>query len=204
MRRTKEDAERTRQQLMDVALRVFSARGYSATRLSDIADEAGVTRGAVYWHFGSKKGLLFAILEEMANPYIQTAMEVLKSELEPGSKIRELVRRVMDATDKSEAFLAHRQLAMRFMAENPRGFEDFHKHISRDMRKLTRLLTGVIREGQRTREIRSDVDARIITGTVGAVLRGSAMMKSERHLDLLPRGTSDTVMDLVMKGLEPR
>ena len=116
MRRTKEEAEQTRRQLMDAALRVFSARGYSAARLSDIAAEAGVTRGAVYWHFGSKKGLLFAILKETVNPYIQTATEVLEGDLDPGRKIREMVRRVMDATDESEAFLAHRQLAMRFMA----------------------------------------------------------------------------------------
>ncbi|MFH1313906.1 MAG: TetR family transcriptional regulator [Candidatus Eisenbacteria bacterium] len=204
MRRTKEEAEQTRQHLMDVALRVFSTRGYSAARLSDIAADAGVTRGAVYWHFGSKKGLLFAILKEMANPHIQTAMEVLESELEPGRKIREMVCRVMDATDESEAFLAHRQLAMRFMVESPGGFEEFHKHVSRETGKLTRLLLGVIREGQSRGEIRSDVDAKIITGTIGAVLRGSAMMKSVRHLDLLPRGTSRKVVDLVMKGLEPR
>lgn len=204
MRRTKEEAERTRRQLMDVALRAFSARGYSAARLSDIAGEVGVTRGAVYWHFGSKKGLLFAILKEMANPYIQTATEVLESDLEPGLKIRELVRRVMDATDKSKAFLAHHQLAMRFMAENPHGFEDFHRHIARDMKKLTRLLTGAIRDAQSTGAVRSDVDPKIVTGIIGAVLRGSAMMKSVKHLDLLPVGSSDEVVDLVMKGIEPR
>jgi TetR/AcrR family acrAB operon transcriptional repressor len=204
MRRTKEEAEETRQQLMDAALKVFSARGYSAARLSDIAAEAGVTRGAVYWHFGSKEGLLFAILTEMANPYIQTAMEVLGSDLGPGRKIRELVCRVKDATDNSEAFLAHRELAMRFMAEHPHGFEEYHRHISRDMKKLTGQITDVILDGQRSGEIRADADARIITGVIAAVLRGSAMMKNVKGMDLLPKGSSGTVVDLIMGGLEPR
>ena len=49
-----------------------------------------------------------------------------------------------------------------------------------------------------------DVDASIITGIIAAVLRGSAMMRSMKGIDLLPRGTSETVVDVIMKGLEPR
>jgi TetR/AcrR family acrAB operon transcriptional repressor len=48
MRRTKEDAEQTRQDLLDAALTIFSKKGYTATRLEDIAKVAGVTRGAIY------------------------------------------------------------------------------------------------------------------------------------------------------------
>jgi TetR/AcrR family acrAB operon transcriptional repressor len=189
---------------MDVALRVFSTRGYSAARLSDIAAEAGVTRGAVYWHFKNKQGLLFAILTEMANPFVQTATEVLDSDLEPGRKIRELVRRVKDANDNSETFLDQREVALRFMAEHPHGIDEFHKHIFRDMERLTGRITDTIRRGQRSGQIRDDVDASIMTGLIAAVLRGSAMMKAMKGLDLLPRGTSDQMVDLLMKGLETR
>ena len=44
MRRTKEEAEQTRQKLLDAALTVFSQKGYTATRLEDVARMAGVTR----------------------------------------------------------------------------------------------------------------------------------------------------------------
>lgn len=64
MRRTKEDAEQTRQDLLDAALTIFSQKGYTATRLEDIAKAAGVTRGAIYHHFGSKSDLFLALLEE--------------------------------------------------------------------------------------------------------------------------------------------
>ncbi|QKN80271.1 acrEF/envCD operon transcriptional regulator [Scandinavium goeteborgense] len=53
-RKTKEDALITRQQLLDAAIEQFSLRGVSSTTLTDIADAAGVTRGAVYWHFNNK------------------------------------------------------------------------------------------------------------------------------------------------------
>ncbi|MCA6914082.1 multidrug efflux transporter transcriptional repressor AcrR [Pectobacterium versatile] len=53
-RKTKKQAQETRQHILDTALRVFSEHGVSATSLSDIATAAGVTRGAIYWHFKNK------------------------------------------------------------------------------------------------------------------------------------------------------
>lgn len=56
-RKTKADAMLTRQQLIEAAITQFALRGVSETTLTDIADAAGVTRGAVYWHFTSKAEL---------------------------------------------------------------------------------------------------------------------------------------------------
>lgn len=56
-RKTKRQAQETRQQIIDAALRLFTVHGVSATSLSDIATEAGVTRGAIYWHFKNKVDL---------------------------------------------------------------------------------------------------------------------------------------------------
>ncbi len=53
MRRTREEAEATRQAIMQKGLELFSGRGVSATRLRDIAKEAGLTRGAMKWHFNN-------------------------------------------------------------------------------------------------------------------------------------------------------
>ncbi len=62
MRRTKADAEQTRMQLMQMAVKVFKDKGYVRTRLDDIAKAAGVTRGAIYHHFGNKAKLFKAIM----------------------------------------------------------------------------------------------------------------------------------------------
>ena len=56
-RKTKEDALKTRQLLIESAIRQFAQHGVANTTLADIADAAGVTRGAVYWHFASKTEL---------------------------------------------------------------------------------------------------------------------------------------------------
>ena len=56
VRRTKEAAAITREQLLDAAERVFRERGVAGSSLAQIAAEAGVTRGAVYWHFRDANG----------------------------------------------------------------------------------------------------------------------------------------------------
>ena len=63
-RKTKEEAQKTRQLLIEAAITQFSTRGVSSTTLTDVADAAGVTRGAVYWHFTSKSELFNAIWEQ--------------------------------------------------------------------------------------------------------------------------------------------
>ncbi|MDS7773050.1 TetR family transcriptional regulator, partial [Klebsiella oxytoca] len=55
-RKTKQQALETRQHILDVALRLFSQQGVSSTSLAAIAKAAGVTRGAIYWHFKNKSG----------------------------------------------------------------------------------------------------------------------------------------------------
>lgn len=61
-RKTKRQAQETRQHILDAAIKAFSERGVSATSLNDIAALAGVTRGAIYWHFKNKAELFNEIL----------------------------------------------------------------------------------------------------------------------------------------------
>ncbi|MEG1209933.1 MAG: acrEF/envCD operon transcriptional regulator [Leclercia sp.] len=63
-RKTKAEAQKTRQVLIEAAIEQFAARGVANTTLSDIADAACLTRGAVYWHFTSKAEIFNAIWQE--------------------------------------------------------------------------------------------------------------------------------------------
>ena len=62
-KKTKEEALETRNLLLDTAEEVFNEKGVSSTTLSDIACAAGVTRGAIYWHFKNKADVFVALAE---------------------------------------------------------------------------------------------------------------------------------------------
>lgn len=79
-RRTKEDAEKTREMLLDAAEHVFLEKGVAATTLEDIARKAGMTRGAVYWHFENKQDLFDAMHARVKLPLDQSYEHVLVAE----------------------------------------------------------------------------------------------------------------------------
>ncbi|TWG79877.1 TetR family transcriptional regulator [Cupriavidus gilardii J11] len=67
-RRTKEEALETRHRILDAAEAVFHARGVARPSLADIAEAAGVTRGAIYWHFKNKSDLFAAMCDRVHLP----------------------------------------------------------------------------------------------------------------------------------------
>lgn len=75
-RRTKEDAKETRHQLLEAAQRVFAEKGVSRTSLQDIALAAGVTRGAIYWHFKNKAELFNAMMDSAVLPMEQAMQQI--------------------------------------------------------------------------------------------------------------------------------
>lgn len=73
VRRTKEEAQQTRSQILEAAEKAFYERGISRTTLAEIAGIAGVTRGAIYWHFQDKAGLIQAMLDSLHEPLDELA-----------------------------------------------------------------------------------------------------------------------------------
>lgn len=76
MRRTKEEAAETRRVILHSAETLFLDNGYENVTLEDIAVAAGVTRGAVHWHFKNKQGLLLAIRDEARQPFRDLAERI--------------------------------------------------------------------------------------------------------------------------------
>ena len=64
-RKTKQEAENTRNTILNAATQVLLVRGIARTHLNDIAREAGLTRGAIYWHFTNKADLLHTLWEDL-------------------------------------------------------------------------------------------------------------------------------------------
>lgn len=80
VRKTKEEAEQTRKDIIAAARKVFHAGGVSRSSLDKVARAAGVTRGAVYWHFRDKAELFFAMREDVFAPMIERTDAILFSE----------------------------------------------------------------------------------------------------------------------------
>jgi len=92
MRRTKEDALQTKCQLLQAAKELFNEKGFSRTTLAEIAQKAGLTRGAAYWHFKSKDEIFITVVEQALNDMTASKKQALSS---PDCSAKERLQRLL-------------------------------------------------------------------------------------------------------------
>jgi AcrR family transcriptional regulator len=79
-RKTKQEAEETRQSILHAASEVFIEHGVSNASLEMIAEKAGVTRGAIYWHFKNKADIFEALHEQLHQSLVELILEDLEKD----------------------------------------------------------------------------------------------------------------------------
>jgi AcrR family transcriptional regulator len=119
-----EQARRTRARILEVALRLFNDKGYDATSLQDIADELGLTKPAVYYHYKGKGEML----RDLAQPARQ-AMAELMARVRAARTADERVDTMI--TGLVELLIA-RQYVMRIVAQQPALRDDMHAALGVD------------------------------------------------------------------------
>lgn len=200
-RKTKEDAQVTRALILDAAERVFHRRGVSRTTLQEIAQEAGLTRGAIYWHFENKGELFHAMMERVTLPMMAGMTEITPADQErPLERIRrntasalqqivhnDQVRRVFEiATQKLEYVDELQGMRERHVAGRNECIDDTHRlmQLARD-------------KGQ----VRSDMDLRSATLGLFALIGGLKFnwLLSPGDFDLEAVGLA--VLDAYLAGI---
>ena len=83
MRRTKEEAELTRKEIVSASVKVMNQKGIALTRFQDIAKEANVTRGAIYHYFKSKNEILFAIHQSTSKKLLDLFEKHISVDIDP-------------------------------------------------------------------------------------------------------------------------
>ena len=110
VRRTKEESQETRRSIIAAARDVFYRNGVTRTTLEQIAAAAGVTRGAIYWHFTDKAELFYAMRDEVRLPLVDcsdfalaSGCEGTQSPLDPLERIEHFLEVVVGSVAKDEA-----------------------------------------------------------------------------------------------------
>ena len=123
MRRTKRESERTRRGILAAARKLFARQGVTRTTLEEIAAAAGVTRGAIYWHFADKNELFFAMREQVAVPLIDRIDLALRADgSDPVAGIERFLLDIVEALE-SDASVRQTFQIMGFKCEYVGEFE---------------------------------------------------------------------------------
>lgn len=201
MRRTKEDAQHTRESLLDAAERLFAERGVSRTSLQDIAKAAGVTRGAVYWHFQDKAELFNAMMARTTLP-MEDTLKSIDTERE-ANPLAELKASMMDVMRR----IAHDPRTQRVFdiatlkveyVEELSGIRERHLNVHGSCQSHVQATFG---RAQALGQIRADLDLRVLSLTYMALVNGLIQnwMLDQTRYEL--ERVADAGIDLFLNGL---
>jgi TetR/AcrR family acrAB operon transcriptional repressor len=182
-------------------LHVFSQHGYSATRLEDIAQAAGVTRGAVYHHFGGKEELYKALVTERSVGINQLAEELIGESGTPREILRRLLLGLFRYAGEDDEYRALLELAVSKVEVTP-GLESIMEDTIRGRRQLAKFFAELLRQGIDIGEFRSDLpveDAAL--GLVG-YLNGIGLIWIQDPKAFSIHDRSEALVDVFLKGVE--
>lgn len=199
MRRTKLETEQTRRQILDAAEECFRENGIMRTTLQVIAERAGCTRGAIYWHFTEKHDLLREVIKRTPFIFFSEA-EAVSCSTKPFSGLRHCMLRGLKEVQKNRHLRNAIELAV-FGSECPR---ELLGENSAD--KLFGLIHIAVLRGKARGEVKSDTDAETLTPLIFYVfigaLRTGTLMPGNTLLFRKGMDALNFVFDMVLEKSE--
>jgi AcrR family transcriptional regulator len=182
-RRAKEDAERTRAQILASALSLFVSKGYENTTFTDIAARLKMTKGAVYWHFASKVELLSTLIGEAIDRFCNERTARMK-DCETtfpamAEMLVEMAERIVADKKRSEFFMLM-QTGLKWTDAPLAGLarKIFEERVNGPYHAVMDALAADKLAGR----VRSDIDAHEISASVMALFDGLIRRKIEGFL----------------------
>ena len=200
-RRTKEEAEQTRDAILDSALDVLYEKGFSRTTFDEIAKRINLTKGAVYWHFRNKVDLLAMLMKKKFSEKHQKTWEGYSKPktLQELRKLYETLCLSIETDYDFRKYLFFIIFQMEWSeAVTAKVLEQIREIVDYQWIELKETLTLIKKSG----EISSDVDIEELTCIISFFWRGTLNAYiSKRH----PFGLTKTILtgfDLIMDGVK--
>ena len=158
------DAERTREEILEVATREFADQGFAGTRVDEIADRTRTTKRMIYYYFGGKEQLFVAVLERAYAAIRAAEQQIDVDHLEPLAAIRRLAELTFDHHEAHSDFIRLVSIENIHRAEHIVGRTDLAAQNS----PVIELIEGILARGRRDGSFKRDIDAIDLHMTISA------------------------------------
>jgi TetR/AcrR family transcriptional regulator len=201
-------AHDTRKAILEAAQRVFARSGVSAATLDDIASEAGVTRGALCWHYHSKEDLLEGIIKN-CGPYsaLRQVVETIEQEIQSGDRLsdEDLIRRLVEAcyngfTKESNAA----RLAILLANTHPEAATLIASKITNGRKRVVEYIEQRQREGHFNSRINASFFVQVMATTFAMRAVGGDLYELLPFAHLTREETIDQFSSLLLYGIVSR
>jgi TetR/AcrR family transcriptional regulator, cholesterol catabolism regulator len=144
-------------ELLRIAADLFADRGYVATTVRDIADEAGILSGSLYHHFDSKESMIDAILSTFIEETLASYEAVVAEGHGPTETFEGLVKASLGAMSEQRSAILIYQNEARYLAS-----EERFSYLAEAHRKFERIWTDVLKQGAKSGEFRENIEPKLV------------------------------------------
>ena len=191
----------TRATLLKMALAVFSAKGYAAATLDDVAKAANVTRGAIYWHFKSKADLYNTLIQE----YSARGAGVAQQAVSEGGTLIEILRRIFvrlcTVIEEDKELRAVLELTLFKTGLDPELQAGRRKQIEAG-NALLKGITEAMGQGIAQGVLRDDIDAADIARAFIAFENGAIQLWLLSPKSFSLKASAESFADILVAGLQ--
>jgi AcrR family transcriptional regulator len=202
MARTPKVVEDRRDQLIDAAMRVYSQKGFTRATNKDIAREAGITPGLIYYYFESKEALLKAIIETRSPAQLMTTLPPQALELPPQLFLRMLILRALSIIE-SEQLIQLVRMLLPEIVHNPEMASIASSMIQRILEFLGSYFEKQVGKGA-LRPIDGVLTAQVTIGSVLAFVLRRQIIGDPVALAYTHEQIAEAVSETVLQGILPR
>ena len=199
VRRTKEEALETRASILDAAERVFFEKGVSRTSLADIAQAAGVTRGAIYWHFANKGDLFNEMFDRVLLPLDELkAASVNPEEADPLGRLIDICTvclRDTAADPRRRRVFDILFLKCEFVEEMGPVMARYQSNMREGLGKIEVGLRNAISKGQVPADLNTRLAATMLHAFVGGSLRDMLLLPESTDFELHAQEMVEAMFD---------
>ncbi|MCX7710276.1 MAG: TetR family transcriptional regulator [Clostridia bacterium] len=200
MKKTKDDADITRQKILDAAMKIFSRDGYANARLEDIAAAAGVTRGAVYHHFGGKPEVYTALLNERFHEANSFFGELAAKGGTPKELLKRLTVGLLAYLEENEDYRTVQELVLFKTAYIPE-LEEGMQYKVKSTAAMVDYFEEIIKKGIACGEFKKEIDSRVAAiSLLGMVSGASTLWLMDHHLFSI-QNCAEKIIDLFIEGI---
>jgi len=189
--------ENSKNQILKAALKIFVVNGYSNTKMDDIADEAGFSKGAVYHHFSSKDDLFFSLIDYWETSFLPKFYSNNYSNVSLVKVLKELASEVAsNFKNKKYLFLAELEiwaLSNRDSKVRERTKKLYNKMLSH----LENIFTNAINDGEY-----KNIDPGMAAMAVMTSMQGVIWFSIFDHKNFTAEEYVNEVMNFIINGLK--
>ena len=189
--------DKSKNQILEAALHVFVKKGYAETRMDDIVDSSGLSKGAIYHHYSSKKDLFLSLIDYWEVNSFPNFLDNDYSKLSASDKLRNVITEIVN-TYKNKKFVFLAELEFWSLANHDK---DVRKKTKSLYNKLLSFFKNIVHDGIKSKEFK-DINVEVAALSIMTSIQGVIWFSIFEETSVSAEEYLNDVIEFIIHGFK--